>query len=121
MPFLVLTLGLLICFYAFTRYALNARPQEIKSLSANALGAVIAVCAILLAVTGRLGVGVTLLLILAPVWAKFFSSLLEGKRQPHAQASETPNAADNDVIDIPPSDISRVPGDDADKSEPPLK
>ncbi|MGQ0528007.1 MAG: DnaJ domain-containing protein [Alphaproteobacteria bacterium] len=101
MPYLILALGLLIGFYAFSRFFMNATPDEIKMLIRNGSIAVVSLSILFLAVTGRLGTGLIILLLLFPVWFKFFQKLGSGGTRRKKSAVPAPSGlSEKEALDV---------------------
>ena len=68
MPYIILIIGVLIGLYALYRFFLSASVDQIKALFITAIFVVVCVAMFFLALTGRFGSAVAVLLVAAPIF-----------------------------------------------------
>lgn len=81
MPYLLLTLGLLIAGYAAFRFFVKASPQEIKAAFLTTGLAVMALALLFLSVTGRLPAALGLVAAILPFLPRFFRQKPKAKTE----------------------------------------
>ncbi len=79
MPYLLLIIGLIVALYALYRFFLNANVRQIKSLILSALFIVLILALLFMAVSGRLGAALALLIPIAPVMLRIYKEWKKGK------------------------------------------
>lgn len=79
MPYLLLIIGLIVALYALYRFFLNADVRQIKSLILSAVFIVLILALLFMAVSGRLGAALALLIPIAPVMLRIYKEWKKGK------------------------------------------
>lgn len=74
MPYLLMTLGILIGLFALARFFLKAKPDDIKALIMAAFTMTICLALFILSVTGRLPAAIAIVSALAPFGLAYYSS-----------------------------------------------
>ncbi len=96
MPFLLLAAGVLLGLYGLYRFFLNASPREIRALVLSLSALTVGLVLLFLALTGRLGIALGLLVATAPMLAK----MLPRKKTDAAKPAEAGAMTRKEALEI---------------------